>query len=74
MCGVCVWVCMCGVYVNVYMFQFDIKLDGLSVIHRSIGRAMFFDSRAQFFFKLIARPICLCIMRKNPSNFIIIMF
>ena len=32
------------------------------------------DSQAQFFFKLIVRSIYLCIMRKNPSNFIIIMF
>ena len=59
----------------------DIKLNGLSVIHRDIGRAVSLekkivpgDSRVQFFFKLIARPIYLCIMWKNPSNFIIIMF
>ena len=61
--------------------KFDIKLDGLSMIQKDIGRAMSFTkyrarraASSMIFLKLIARSISLSIVRKNPSNFIIIMF
>ena len=65
----------------VILTKFDIKLDGLSMIQKDIGRAMSFAkyrarraASSMIFLKLIARSISLSIMRKNPSNFIIIMF
>ena len=60
---------------------FDIKLEGLSMIQKDIGRAMSFtkycETRAasrSVFLKLIARSISLSIIPKKLSNFIIIIF
>ena len=65
----------------ILLTKFDIKLDGLSMIQKDIGRAMSFTkyrarraASSMIFLKLIARSISLSIVRKNPSNFIIIMF
>ena len=62
----------------VIVIKYDIKLDGLSMIHKDIGQALSFERyhvrlQAEHGIFQTHREVSLCIVQ-NPSTFIISMF